>query len=662
MLKKIILLLVISFCEFYAQEGLNEMRIVGKPEILKSEFISNNNKDINGNVCAGLKIVTDLTGFSYRSNNGIVKIDKQPGRDVLYLSPDERVVEVYCTGFKPLKIYLYDAGISLQSRAVWKVEVTGDKKSDEISIIIRSEPADANIYLDGKEVKSGVSVQTGAGSHSLRISKSGYREVIENIEVSPGNILFERTLAPIDPVGIVIKTAPTGARILINNFDEGLSDLPLFKYPGRYNLRITKSGYVDINEELEITETGKKEFLYSLIENAGTLKLSVTPADANILLNKKDYTGQKNIRLAPGPYKVELSKTGYRDFSETITITQGKTLTKTYSLEAVTGVLQFTIKPVEAQVKLKRNGNTVEEWKGMKFLRNLVIGEYQLEASAPGYGKHSGTIKIAEGKTTIENIELIKETAQSAGETGGKAGENMVFVKGGWFEMGSNDGRIFEKPVHRVWVDDFYIGKYEVTNAEYCKFLNVKGNKIEGGKEWIRLSGKYDDEKCRIYKSGGRFKVESGYERYPVIYVNWYGAKAYCEWAGGRLPTEAEWEYAAKGGEKSRGYEYSGSNDIGTVAWYKDNSRSKTHPVGSKSPNELGIYDMSGNVFEWCNDRFGDFYYNNSPKRNPKGETSGSLRSLRGGSWAGNTCRSYHRGWCVLVDSGNSIGFRLVRD
>ncbi len=104
MLKKIILLLILSFCGLLGQEGLNEMRIVGKPEILKSEFISSNNTDINGNVCAGLKVVTDLTGLSYRSNNGIVKIDKQPGRDVLYLSPDERVVEVYCTGFKPLRI------------------------------------------------------------------------------------------------------------------------------------------------------------------------------------------------------------------------------------------------------------------------------------------------------------------------------------------------------------------------------------------------------------------------------------------------------------------------------------------------------------------------------------------------------------------------------
>ncbi len=538
-----------------------------------------------------------------------------------------------------LGYYLYDTGISLQSRAVWKVEVTGDKKVDEISIIIKSEPADAFIYLDGKEVKSRVSVQTGAGSHSLRISKSGYGEVIENIEVSPGNILFERTLAPIDPVGIVIKTAPTGARILINNFEEGISDLPLFKYPGRYNLRITKPGYVDIDEELKITETGKKEFLYSLVENAGTLELSVTPADANILLNKKDYTGQKNIKLAPGPYKVELGKTGYRDLSETITITQGKTLTKIYSLEAVTGVLQFTIKPVEAQVKLQRNGSTVEEWKGMKFLRNLVIGEYQLEANAPGYEKHSGTIKITEGKTTIENIELIKETAQSAGGTGGNAGENMVFVKGGWYEMGSNNGDGDEKPVHRVWVDDFYMGKYEVTFAEYDKFCEATGRTKPSDQGWGR---------------GNR----------PVINVSWNDAKAYCEWAGGRLPTEAEWEYAAKGGEKSRGYTYSGSNDIGTVAWYNGNSGSKTHPAGSKSPNELGIYDMSGNVWEWCNDWYGSDYYGKSPERKPKGPTSGDGRSIRGGSWCNVkvVCRPSFRYKFNPDNSYVNCGFRLVLD
>ncbi len=214
--------------------------------------------------------------------------------------------------------------------------------------------------------------------------------------------------------------------------------------------------------------------------------------------------------------------------------------------------------------------------------------------------------------------------------------DNMIFVKGGTFQMGSNNGHSDEKPIHSVTVSDFYIGKYEVTHKEYIEFLNSKGVSSNGsynGTEYIDM----DDEDCAVgYRSGSFYFKGSKYADYencPVIEVTWYGAKAYCEWKGGRLPTEAEWEYAARGGNKSKGYKYSGSNTIGDVAWYNSNSGSKTHPVGQKKANELGIYDMSGNVWEWCNDWYDENYYKNSPKNNPQGAKSGIYSVLRGGSW-----------------------------
>ncbi|NIA30501.1 MAG: SUMF1/EgtB/PvdO family nonheme iron enzyme [Actinobacteria bacterium] len=236
---------------------------------------------------------------------------------------------------------------------------------------------------------------------------------------------------------------------------------------------------------------------------------------------------------------------------------------------------------------------------------------------------------------------------------------DMIYISAGTFKMGSNNGDNDEKPVHKVYVNNFYMDKYETTNGQYCKFLNEKGYQSEDGATWLDIKSEY----CKIVKQGGRYVPVSGYANHPVIKVTWYGARAYAGWAGKRLPTEAEWEYAARGGNKSKGYKYSGSNNADLVAWYISNSGSKTHPVATKKPNEIGIYDMSGNVWEWCADWYDDNYYSKSPYENPTGPSNGKYRVLCGGSWIND--RSYVR--CSVrhsyypADSNYGIGFRCAR-
>ena len=209
--------------------------------------------------------------------------------------------------------------------------------------------------------------------------------------------------------------------------------------------------------------------------------------------------------------------------------------------------------------------------------------------------------------------------------------------------MGSNYGYSDERPIHRVTISkSFWIGKYEVTQKEYKALMNSNPSALKGDKNPVERVSWYDAvkfcEKLTAHeRNAGR--LPSGYKY--------------------RLPTEAEWEYAALGGTKSRGFKYSGSDDIGAVAWYDDNSDNKSHIVGKKQPNELGIYDMSGNVFEWCQDWRGN--YPSDSVTDPEGLSSGSLRIIRGGSWfsiAGH-CRLVYRGHCLPLNDGNSLGFRV---
>ncbi len=242
----------------------------------------------------------------------------------------------------------------------------------------------------------------------------------------------------------------------------------------------------------------------------------------------------------------------------------------------------------------------------------------------------------------------------------------MIFVKGGTFQMGNdmnfNDG----KPAHSVTISSFSIGKYEVTNMQFIEFLNnkrVDSNGSYRGKNYFNM----DAKSCAIGYRDGKFYFKSSEyaesEDCPVIEVTWFGADAYCKWKGGRLPTEAEWEYAAGGGNRSSDYQYSGSNNIENVAMYSLNSGRKTNPVGKKEPNELGIYDMSGNVCEWCSDGYEYNYYKNSPKNNPLCPISGSSCVVRGGSWHSynDVCRVSHRFRYKQNSSDNSLGFRLCK-
>ncbi len=273
----------------------------------------------------------------------------------------------------------------------------------------------------------------------------------------------------------------------------------------------------------------------------------------------------------------------------------------------------------------------------------------------------------------------------------------LVAVQGGTFDMGSNDYNNTQ-PIHQVQLNDFQIGKYPITVGQYLAFVNATNSNhpdwMEAGNEYNIKTGTND-----YYKKIGEALTNPSC---PIVGVSWFNVIAYCNWLsqqqglegvyiikgntirinkkanGFRLPNEAEWEYAARGGAKSKGYLYSGSNDIEEVAWYWENSGKKRlggewkeeklyknncqlHSIGQKKPNELGIYDMSGNVWEWCQDWYKEDYYKESPTDNPQGPAIGKMRVLRGGSWFSfdSYCRVSYRYRSYPDIRSGSNGFRI---
>ena len=233
----------------------------------------------------------------------------------------------------------------------------------------------------------------------------------------------------------------------------------------------------------------------------------------------------------------------------------------------------------------------------------------------------------------------------------------MIRVEGGTFNMGAtseqgSEAESDEKPTHQVTLSDYYIGQTEVTQGLWKAVMGttVRQQRDKGDSSWL-MRGEGDN--------------------YPMYYINWDECQEFVNklnvllssQLGGKrfaLPTEAQWEYAARGGKKSNGYKYSGSNTLSNVAWYTDNSSSATHPVGTKSANELGIYDMSGNVLEWCQDWYE--WYSSGEQTNPKGASSGSGRVMRDGSCYdyARDCRVSNRYSITPTVRGSALGLRLV--
>ena len=405
------------------------------------------------------------------------------------------------------------------------------------------------------------------------------------------------------------------------------------------------------------------------------LIIKYSPSSATVLVDNKMVRGTNGVAkviLPVGQHSYIVASDGYESEEGTVKLKAAAPSNLQITLSKETNTISTSTNDVATQHIVRNQivkfsgkvvdingqpviGAVVEETGTKNISVTDIDGNFIIKAKSSSItvtvtflGCVPKQVKLTEG--TKEEITLIEETYKKQPSSSASSitipvkdgiSIEMVKVEGGTFMMGATpemkNSWTEERPIHQVTLtNDYYIGKYEVTQSLWCALMDNNPSYFKG-------------------------------DNLPVEQVSWDDCQKFINKLNDitgrkfRLPTEAEWEYAARGGKKSRGYQYSGSNKISDVAWYSSNSEHKTQPVGLKLANELGLYDMSGNVDEWCFDRFG--FYSALSQTNPLGADDGICRVYRGGSWeqTAGFCRSSDRSnYGTSKNRIYNLGFRLA--
>ena len=667
---KVRALLLFLLLQLICTTAMGQQMSVSSFKLLDNDLTANTRStmklDQNGEKAALIKIVTTQTGFVFDCGTlGIVKSVQKPGEIWLYVPYGVRHITITHAQLGVLRNYSFPIPIE-RARTYEMVLTTGQVQTivqqdlGGAYLVMNVKPANAIVYVDEVEqtVEDGVmSKFLNYGKHTYRVAAALYQSEAGNIEMGREKKSMDVNLKPAYGQLEISTTPVNGAKVYIDNNETAAGTTPFTTGKlagGSHNLLLQLSQYESHRMSVDVPSDGSTQKLaVPMTPNFGTLTVASSKG-SHIYINNEDkgespWTG----RLSAGQHVVEARLASHRPTSQRVDVVRGET--QSIELAAPTpiyGSLNVSSKPVGADVYV--DGTKIGT--SPDVFTNILEGTRNIELRKSGYAAYTTQVTVAEGKvsnlaTTLSVEEKPQPVVAVSGQSGmlrGNTGNavldrlisNMVYVEGGTFMMGAtseqgSDAYTFEKPAHSVTLSNYYIGKYEVTQAEWQAVMGSNPSRFKGDNKPVENVSWID---CQTFIS--KLNAKTG-----LIF---------------RLPTEAEWEYAARGGNKSKGYKYSGSDYIGDVAWYTSNSGYKTHAVGTKQPNELGLYDMIGNVGEWCGDWYGS--YSSSSQTNPTGANSGSHRVIRGVSWDydARLCRSSYRYAYPPDHRYNSLGFRLV--
>jgi formylglycine-generating enzyme len=521
---------------------------------------------------------------------------------------------------------------------------------------------------DGKAILLGKTDSQGqltvdtlhAGDHELTLSLTDYQSDTVKVSLSKGHPAeLKKQLQPLP--GRLKLAGSVGLQVYEGGQRLGQANAWIELSAGDHDLDLRCHGFH--TERMTVTILPNRPLVKqspSLVADSGTIMISAasTVPQDNYLARQ-----QARIRIDNGPWRlvslpltqegvsceshrVEMQIPGYSSPpAQDREVTGNQIAEVEFQLTPELGTVTFNSNVPDSEV-YDASGHKLEQAGAASQLAPFI--SHQLTVKAPGHKSTTVTVLLDQpgAQNVTKSVTLEKASGLGPGEAWAISELDMTFayVAPGSFQMGSNEGEIDEAPVHTVTLSQgYWMGKHEVTHQQYESIVGDHSNMFKGSTNPVeKVSWNDAVVFCRTLT-----KQERQAGRLPAGYEY-------------RLPTEAEWEYAARGGSDGPSANYAGSNSIDEVAWYKENSGKKTHPVGQKQANELGLHDMTGNVWEWCLDWYGE--YPSEAQTNPTGPSTGAYRVLHGGAWYCDMtlCRETLRYRFTPASAYGFLGFRVA--
>ena len=599
--------------------------------------------DQNGDKCALIKIYTTATGFSFDVGVlGVQKVEQHTAEIRVYVPHGVKRIALAHAQLGRTEYYF---PIPIEPARTYRMELIAGEVQTIVKhavtsqyVVFRVSPDNATIELDGQMLQAhegGATKRMPFGTYDYRVAAPRYYPQIGSVTVNNPQQKHIVSINLEPAFATVAMTVDAEAEIWIDDVKRGVRSFTGELAYGTYLVECRQAGHRPSQKEITLTADNARQpiTLPRPTPIYGSLDINSIPVDAEIWIDGK-RVGESPLfiqDLLVGRHNIRLTKAGHSDYVSTITIEEGQTTQVNAQLENGREVEIVTQEGATIYVDGQAVGTT-------RYKGNLTFGNHTAYATLNGKRTSEETLNVSQSGNAMPTLQLPFTNNRTFTVKGVQF--TMVAVAGGRFNMGAtseqgSDAFNNEKPTHLVTLNSYFIGQTEVTQALWKAVMASNPS---------------------YYKGDNR----------PVEKVSWNDCQTFIRKLNQltgqqfRLPTEAEWEYAARGGQESRGYKYSGGNNINDVAWHYGNSGLTTHDVGTKAPNELGLFDMSGNVWEWCSDWFGN--YPRTAQTNPTGPSNGSDRVLRGGSWYSSA--GYYRVSSRINYSpggiDDSVGLRLV--